>query len=384
MLSGTWLHVFFFYILISGILTGKALSESGTQTIANNSKLLSARQLLIEGTDCLHNNHNQQAKVKLANACAIAPDLPQAHHQLGIALAKLGENEEAMNEFSTAIKLDPNIAASWLNLAAVYQTSGDIGRAKTTYQEFISRFPQDKDISKIRALVESLNASASAFSKPNTTNEMVNEKQSLNSNTISDTVKSEFITQGAPNSLNKKIDSDYYADISRRGVWLWPKDRMPLKVYIERAKPSNGASAQYVSILKDAFRDWSADSHGLLNFAFVEAINKADIICSWSKDLSKFKNSNEAANAKVYAKNGALDKGEIEILTLTVADARPITDNQVRSTSLHEIGHILGLTGHSSDPGDVMYISASLKDAWAKLSNRDINTIVRLYSINGQ
>ena len=62
---------------------------------------------MIDGTELLHANKNEQAKMKLATACSLVPDLPQAHHQLGIALAKLGDNEGAAKEFSTAIKLDP-------------------------------------------------------------------------------------------------------------------------------------------------------------------------------------------------------------------------------------------------------------------------------------
>lgn len=375
------LLAFLCYMLISGMGIERAWAQSDSQAITNSHKLLSARQLLIEGTDCLHNNQTQQAKVKLENACEIAPDLPQAHHQLGIALAKLGDNEGAISEFSTAIKLDPSSAASLLNLAAVYQTSGNIGQAKATYQEFASRFPQDKDISKIRALIASLEVPASAFSKATSLYKNNNGNQGSDTNSNSDSNKSE-VKDLSPS--NKSANDDYYAEISRRGIWLWPKDRLPVKVYIERAKSNNGASAQYISILKDAFKDWAAASQGLLDFSFVDVVNKADIVCTWSKDKSKFKNSSEAANSRVWAKNEMLDRGEIQILTISAADSSPITDNQARATSLHEVGHIIGLTGHSADPQDVMYISASLKDTWTKLSHRDKNTIIHLYSSNGR
>jgi predicted Zn-dependent protease len=377
----TGLLAFLFYMIIFGIMAEETLAQGDKQIIADNHKLLSARQLLIEGTECLHNNQNQQAKLKLENACAIAPDLPQVHHQLGIALAKLGDNEAAINEFSTAIKLDPNSAASLLNLAAVYQTSGNIEGAKATYQEFIGRFPEDKDASKIRALIASLEVPASAFNKITTTSKSVSANQSTDGETNSVLNKDDIKSL---NSSNAKTEGDYYAEIARRGIWLWPKERLPVKVYIERAKPSNGATAQYVSILNNAFKDWAAGSGGTLDFSFVDTASKADIVCTWSKDKSKFKNSSEAANSRVYAKNGMLDKGEIEILTVSVSDSGAITDNQARATALHEVGHVIGLTGHSADPQDVMYISASLKDIWTKLSNRDVNTLVRLYSSNGR
>ena len=334
----------------------------------SGAKLLQTKRLLSEGTDYLHNNKNQLAKEKLVKACLLMPDLPQAHHQLGIALSKLGEDDNAIKEFNKAVELDPNCAASLLNLAAVYQSSGNINQAKVTYQKFIDRFPKDKDLAKIKVLIVNLDAAGSGFSN-------IANSQNKGLSTPSQTYD---INQGIEN--NKKAENDdYYADIVRRGAWHWSKERFPLKVFIEPANLNNGASDRYIAIMKEAFNDWSKASNGLLDFIFVSTVDKADIVCYWSKDISKFKNSSEAANTKVYAKNSLLDKGEIEILTIS-SNGKPISANQARATCLHEIGHINGLTGHSSNPNDVMYVSASLKDAWIELSNRDINTILHLYS----
>jgi predicted Zn-dependent protease len=59
---------------------------------------------------------------------------------------------------------------------------------------------------------------------------------------------------------------------------------------------------------------------------------------------------------------------------------RPVNDNLIRSVSLHEVGHALGLTGHSRHPTDVMFFSESLVDDKRELSARDRKTLVRLYS----
>ena len=339
--------------------------------MANNQSLLKARQLMIEGTDYLHSNQNDLAKAKLTEACSLVPDLPQAHHQLGIALAKLGENDQAILEFSTAIKLDPNMAASLLNLAAVYQSAGNIEQAKETYKQFISSFPQDRDISKIRALVAALDKEVS--NQPQT--------NGLTAAAVSQAAGVPAVASFTSISASHGAD-DYYDDIAKKGVWLWQKDSMPLSVCIEGADSHNGAQAQYISILKNAFRDWVMASEGMISVTFVEDPSKAAITCKWSKDISKFKNSSEAANTKIYAGKSGLTKGEIEILTISSSDGSPITENQARATCLHEVGHVLGLTGHSSNANDAMYMSASLQDRWAMLSSRDKNTIMHLYSGN--
>ncbi len=337
----------------------------------SNQGLAKARQLMIEGTDLLHSNQNQQAKLKLASACVAAPDLPQAHHQLGIALAKLGENDEAINEFSTAIKLDANLAASWLNLAAVYQSSGQVEKAKATYQQFVERFPKDSDIAKIRSLIAILNKEA------------VNQVAGGVENPDSAAGVSDSAGNAGSSVANaKRTMDDYYAEVTSHGVFQWANGHLPLAVYVEPANSRNVALPQYINILQNAFRDWVGASEGRISVNFVSEPSKAVIICSWSKDVAKFKNSSEAANTKIYADKSGLTKGEIEILTISKGEGGPITDNQARATCLHEVGHVLGLTGHSNNPEDVMYMSASLKDAWINLSNRDKNTIMHLYSGN--
>ena len=168
---------------------------------------------------------------------------------------------------------------------------------------------------------------------------------------------------------------------------------MPLMVFIEQTywhadnvsshslPDLNASMREYISILKGSFLDWEAASDGLISVKFVDNANQAEIICSWSDDPAKFKDSNEAAKTKLYRDQFGLQRGEIQFL-IRLGDyaGLPVTNNQLRATSLHEIGHILGVTGHSQNPGDVMYFSAPLKNTWLEISKRDKNTLLRIYS----
>ena len=52
----------------------------------------------------------------------------------------------------------------------------------------------------------------------------------------------------------------------------------------------------------------------------------------------------------------------------------------VTKTLLHEIGHALGIHGHSPNPQDVMFSNAT-PEVYSTLSKRDINTIRRMYNL---
>jgi hypothetical protein len=59
----------------------------------------------------------------------------------------------------------------------------------------------------------------------------------------------------------------------------------------------------------------------------------------------------------------------------------PFTDNLVTTTSRHEIGHALGISWHSANANDVMYFSMPIADKEVEISKRDVNTLLKLYSI---
>ena len=60
-------------------------------------------------------------------------------------------------------------------------------------------------------------------------------------------------------------------------------------------------------------------------------------------------------------------------------DNKYFSEKEIYATALHEIGHSLGISGHSLNPQDIMYPASSNKSA--KLSSNDIITLKLLYSI---
>ena len=81
---------------------------------------------------------------------------------------------------------------------------------------------------------------------------------------------------------------------------------------------------------------------------------------------------------------GYISRVDITFLTVS-ANLPPLSTTyskeDIRETALHEIGHALGLAGHSLNPNDVMYFaSASIERKISELSSRDKNTIRKLYA----
>lgn len=72
-------------------------------------------------------------------------------------------------------------------------------------------------------------------------------------------------------------------------------------------------------------------------------------------------------------------KVKILLLMNEPASAFPLTNNLIRTLCLHEIGHAIGLIGHSAKASDVMYCTGQIVDQEKHLSKRDVNTLHALY-----
>ena len=206
-------------------------------------------------------------------------------------------------------------------------------------------------------------------------------------------------SSNASNSLNSSagksfsapskvaLASDYFADVTAQsGVFKWPANKMPIRVQIKELSAAEasavpGYRSNFPAIIKRCFEDWGRVSNNLVKFAFVDS-GSADIECFWTANANQFANSAEAGETKLsMSKSGKIVHGNIEILTVPMDATLPLTDNRLRKICLHEVGHALGLTGHTRNPDDIMFFTpVEIADLRTELKSRDINTLVRLYS----
>jgi tetratricopeptide (TPR) repeat protein len=361
--------------VLGGSLSSPVFAQATMPATAPSAQTADAAQLLANGLALIRANRNEEAAVSLRHAVQLAPDSAKAHHSLGLALAKLGDNDGAIASFKKAIELNPNLDSAWLTLGGLYQSLGRLDDAILTYNEFLNRFAKNKDLAPTRDKVTELLAGLQ--SERDRLSRLREENKALEN---AYPIKGALLNVPAQSALD-----DYLAEATRPGIVRWSKS--PIKVYIHDARGVPGYKSAWGAILQQSFRDWEKASAGTVKFEFEDELAQPfdGIECFFMGASGKeagLENEAEAGEAKMYVKPGTgdLHSGSIKILTKSFSAVLPLTDNRIRYICLHEIGHALGLSGHTDNPDDIMFLSTSFKDEWRELTARDARTIQRFYS----
>lgn len=297
----------------------------------------------------------REEKYKLAiellnKALSMCNTLPSAHTNIGLAMIQTGNQEDAIDHLKDAIALDATKPAPWVNLASAFQMGGHLKESVATYREFVRRFPKDALAAKAKDLSDHLAEEAADQS-------MVEKVAGL------------------------KDAIDYFAYATKQKPIRWAgASKGPIKVYISNGSGTKGYKTEYTALLKSAFSTWSDASGSAVKFAFVNSENGADIDCRWSSDPAEAASLSEGGVAKVSWRGGGIEHVTITIMTCDPSPDAPLTVNQVNAVCLHEVGHSLGLMGHSPKPTDIMFCSMPSAGAKPMLSQRDVGTLKKLYS----
>lgn len=159
----------------------------------------------------------------------------------------------------------------------------------------------------------------------------------------------------------------------------WPKRKMPLRVYLP--PPPEGLFEDGPAVhatVRRAVLDWTdAAGDGLPSFTFVDAAGDADIPITWAAEPT----GDWYIAFCSYDIDALQRRFGVDMILVTgrwrggrIAD---IAD--VHRMVLHEMGHALGLGGHSPDRNDAMYPSRS-QQTGRGLSARDRATLAALYA----
>ena len=198
---------------------------------------------------------------------------------------------------------------------------------------------------------------------------------------------------------------DARRDAARRGEGLvacrFRDDAFPLRYFVRPPeipaaleRDDNGrAPADYVRAVEEAFEAWQKAIGRPVRFERVERREDAAVEVRLVAQVQEVEEGavlgvvrGEAERCRVIGAGPTPDRVEIEFApseaTLYVADSVGLlTQRQVRAVALHEIGHLLGVSGrHSPLAGDVMYPVAGDRRIEA-LSDHDRGSLRALYSV---
>ncbi len=182
---------------------------------------------------------------------------------------------------------------------------------------------------------------------------------------------------------------DYYWSVSSESEgeeWR----HLPVKVFLGSAP-----EMKWQEGTREAFDIWSS----VFPLQLVAIPQEADIRMGWEDSVLERQHAGETYEWVQIRKVGnELTGRHVAVIVLDLR--HPWSKNEMRAIVLHEMGHALGLKGHSDNRKDIMYMQMQEKQFriplpggmpspffWRSLpkqpSQRDVNTLIRIYNSPG-
>lgn len=170
----------------------------------------------------------------------------------------------------------------------------------------------------------------------------------------------------------RQFTPNYAAEVGIFQSARW--DRFPLAIWIDSSTVEN---SEEMSELRAGLSEWSGVTGGVLGVTFVEKEDSAQILV---KMVDKLPGANGQTRF-VFTEHGVAGLASIEIVHAHWAEAGPagpvvqIKSRTVQQDAAHEMGHALGIVGHTTQPETIMF-RVPMTDVPNLL---DVNTIKTKY-----
>lgn len=137
----------------------------------------------------------------------------------------------------------------------------------------------------------------------------------------------------------------------------WPADHLPLKVFIQKGDGIPRYKPNFYQIAQRACEEWTTATNGAVQFKLVENSDESDIQIEWVEYCRDLGHDKADGLTQLYY-DGLGNIKSAHVYLATTMPNRYLQGKQdnhtMRATTLHELGHALGLS-HSPRSNDIMY-----------------------------
>ncbi|MDZ8185149.1 MAG: peptidase [Nostoc sp. ChiSLP02] len=174
---------------------------------------------------------------------------------------------------------------------------------------------------------------------------------------------------------DKTNSGDYFSQVTTTQVGYLVWSQFPIKIYVEKPKAVSEQQAQtWVNSVLQAVQEWNT----YLPLTVVQQPEVADIKIMRKAPPLQISPGSSIPRARsaqttyeLYANNKVLSH------RFTILLSPSQTGEYIQAAARHELGHALGIWGHSPLQTDALYFSQVRKPS--PISVRDVNTLKRVY-----
>lgn len=188
------------------------------------------------------------------------------------------------------------------------------------------------------------------------------------------------------------IGENYIEQAPEDGQILrWDTTKFPLRVYI---KNNSSTTPQYfIPSIQQAFLQWQKSTGNFINFEFTDDESQANIIVSINSSADMKKCDSGDCKYTIAYTTPDIEGDWLKKMNIFFYDSnnsgQPFSQKEIYNTALHEIGHSLGIMGHSFNKDNLMYMETNQDNSYfnqfrsdfQSISQVDLNTLNLLYKL---